>query len=81
MVAKRKPYKSKLSQARKAGRSPRKNAKSTINKMSGVLLGTNKALRDINAFNKGTILDRLVRRETGKLASMGLGSMFFKFFK
>ena len=59
----------------------RKNAKSTINKMSGVLLGLNKILRDLNALNKGTIWDRLIRRVAGKYASMGLGSEFMKFFK
>lgn len=61
----------------------RKNAKSTINKISGFLLGTNKLLRDINAVNKGTdaIVDRVVRRAAGKYASRGLGSDIFKLFK
>lgn len=59
----------------------RKNAKSTINKMSGFLLGANKVLRDINAVNKGTVGDRLVRRATGKVASKGLGADILKLFK
>lgn len=59
----------------------RKNAKSTINKMSGFLLATNKILRDINAVNKGTIGDRVLRRYTGKVASKGLGSDILKLFK
>lgn len=59
----------------------RKNAKSTINQMSGFLLGANKVLRDINAINKGTVGDRLVRRATGKVASKGLGADFLKMFK
>ena len=59
----------------------RKNAKSSINQMSGFLLGANKILRDINAVHKGTIGDRLVRRATGKMASKGLGADLFKFFK
>ena len=59
----------------------RKNAKSTINKMSGFLLGANKVLRDVNAVHKGTIADRIVRRMTGKVASQGLDADFLKFKK
>lgn len=51
---------------------------SIANKISGFLLGANKAVRDINALNKGTIVDRVVRRATGKVASKGLGSDIFK---
>jgi hypothetical protein len=63
-----------------ARRKPRKNAKSSLNKLSGFLLATNKIVRDINAVKKGTIADRVVRRTTGKVASKGLGSDFLKFF-
>jgi len=66
----RKPY----------GGRKRKNAKSSLNKVSGFLLGANKVVRDINAVQKGTIGDRIVRRATGKLASQGLGSDILKIF-
>jgi hypothetical protein len=61
-------------------RKRRKNAKSSLNKLSGFLLATNKVVRDINAVKKGKIGDRIVRRTTGKAASKGLGSDIFKFF-
>jgi hypothetical protein len=50
------------------------------NAISGFLLGANKAVRDINALNKGSIVDRVVRRGAGKAAGRGLGSLsdFFK---
>lgn len=53
---------------------------SLANKLSGFLLGANKVVRDINAANKGTIGDRVVRRVGGKAAGRGLGSLsdFFK---
>ena len=74
MTARKKSYKPKK---------PRKNAKSTVNKVSGFLLGANKILRDYNALQKGgtAIADRIVRRATGKVASKGLGSDIFKLFK
>lgn len=62
-------------------RKPRKNAKSSLNKLSGFLLATNKVVRDVNALHKGTVGDRIVRRTTGKLASKGLGADFLKLFK
>lgn len=61
-------------------RKKRKNAKSELNKISDFLLSTNKIVRDVNAINKGKIVDRLVRRATGKQASKGLGALS-KFFK
>ena len=64
-----------------ARRKPRKNAKSSLNKLSGFLLATNKIVRDVNAVKKGKIGDRIVRRTTGKMASKGLGADFLKLFK
>ena len=66
-----------------ARRKPRKNAKSSLNKVSGFLLAANKVVRDINAVQKGpkAIGDRIVRRTTGKAASKGLGADFLKLFK
>lgn len=63
------PYRSKSYKGK------RKNAKSTINKLSSFLLGTNKVLRDANALQKGTIVDRVVRRVGGKIAGKGLGKL------
>lgn len=59
----------------------KRKGKSKINQMSGFLLAANKILRDVNAVQKGTVVDRVVRRQTGKIASKGLGSDLFKFFK
>lgn len=77
-----KPYKSKTAAKpykSKSGTSTRANAKSTINKLSGFLLGTNKVLRDINAVQKGTIMDRVGRRVAGSATSQGLGGIFKSF--
>lgn len=75
-----KPYKSKTSanpyrSKSRGGAGGRKNAKSTINKLSSLLLGTNKMLRDVNALQKGTIADRVIRRVGGKVAGLGLGKL------
>lgn len=53
---------------------------SLANKASAFLLGANKAIRDMNALSKGTIVDRAVRRGAGKMAGRGIGSLsdFFK---
>lgn len=62
-------------------RGKRKNAKSSISKISDVLYSVNKTLRDVNAIEKGKVVDRLERRVLGKAASRGLGSDFLKFFR
>ena len=61
----------------------RKKQKSAANKLSSLLLGANKLVRDYNAISKGgpAIANRLARRYVGKQASKGLGSEIFKFFK
>ena len=61
-------------------RGGRQRGPSLANKLSGFLLGTNKIIRDLNAANKGTLGDRVVRRVGGKAAGRGLGSLsdFFK---
>lgn len=72
---------SKLVNTSKIGAKRRKNAKSSINKMSDFLYSANKTLRDINAVEKGKIVDRVERRVLGKIASQGLSSDFMKFFR
>jgi uncharacterized protein Yka (UPF0111/DUF47 family) len=59
----------------------RKNAKSGINKLSDVLYSANKLLRDVNALEKGKVIDRIERRVLGKLASKGLSSNLLKIFR
>ena len=60
---------------------PRKNAKSSIVKLSDFTYGLNKTLRDLNAIEKGKIGGRIERRILGKIAAKGLGSEFLKFFR
>jgi len=62
-------------------KSKRKNAKSTANQISSLLLGANKIVRDLNALDKGTVASRIERRLTGKVAGGALGSNFLKFFQ
>lgn len=59
----------------------RKNAKTGVVKLSDFLYDTNKILRDINALQKGKIVDRVERRVLGKAAAKGLGSELLKFFR
>ena len=66
---------------RSKSRKTRKNAKSTANKLSELLLGANKLVRDVNAVQKGNIAGRLERRLLGREASKGLGSELLKFFR
>lgn len=65
----RTPYQSKTHKGK------RKNAKSGINSLRELLLGANKVLGDVNALNKGTVVDRVVRRIGGKIAGSGLGNL------
>jgi hypothetical protein len=74
----RKPYKAKPMRTpyqSKTHKGKRKNAKSGINSLRELLLGANKVLGDVNALNKGTVVDRVVRRIGGKIAGSGLGNL------
>ena len=74
----RTPYKSKPTRTPYQSKShggKRKNAKSGINSLRELLLGANKVLGDVNALNKGTVVDRVVRRIGGKIAGSGLGNL------
>lgn len=58
----------------------RKNARSTISKLSDFTYDLNKTLRDVNALQKGKVGARIERRILGNLAAQGLGSKFLKLF-
>jgi len=80
-MASRKPRPSYKRKPRPSASRKRKNAKSAANKLSSLLLGANKIVRDVNAVNKGNIADRLIRRAGGKGAGKALGGLsgLFKF--
>lgn len=73
----RQPYKAKgrTPYVSKSIKGKRKNAKSPINSVRELLLGANKILGDVNALNKGTVMDRVIRRVGGKVAGTGLGGL------
>lgn len=73
---KSKPRKYKHSTpARKYKHTSGRKGKSWANKISGFLLDTNKFVRDINALQKGSIGDRVLRRVLGKGAGQGIGKI------
>jgi hypothetical protein len=60
---------------------PRKNAKSTINRVRDILYKTNKLLGDAQAVSSGKIAGRIERRLTGNIGAQLLGSNILKFFQ
>ena len=60
---------------------PRKNKKSKVNVIRGLMYSANKVLGDVQAVTTGKVAGRIERRMTGKVAAKGLGSNLFKFFQ
>ncbi len=80
-MAKKRGLPAPSSRMGKGIQSKRKNAKSAINKVRGLLYDTNKLLGDAQALSTGKVAGRIERRLTGKLAARGLGSSLLKFFQ